>query len=120
MPKETPCKPYFDSVLLFCLLKELKSLEGKRIQAVRRDEENNLYICFAQGMLFYSLNPSLYRVHMIGGKPPKNLERHPFEMNSVPYVIWRYYSLRKVFVFADKTGFGDYRLLPSYQSQEYY
>ena len=51
---------------------------------------------------------------------PDDIERHPFEMNSVPYVIWRYYSLRKVFVFADKTGFGDYRLLPSYQSQEYY
>ena len=51
---------------------------------------------------------------------PDDVERHPFEMNSVPYVIWRYYSLRKVFVFADKTGFGDYRLLPSSQSQEYY
>ena len=50
---------------------------------------------------------------------PDDVERHPFEMDSVPYVIWRYYSLRKVFVFTDRSGFGDYRLLPSYQGEEY-
>jgi GWxTD domain-containing protein len=50
---------------------------------------------------------------------PDDVERHPFEMDSVPYVIWRYFGLRKVFVFADRSGFGDYRLLPAYQGEEY-
>jgi GWxTD domain-containing protein len=51
---------------------------------------------------------------------PDDVERHPFEIDSVPYEIWRYYALRKVFVFADKTGFGDYRLLPQYMDEEYH
>jgi GWxTD domain-containing protein len=50
---------------------------------------------------------------------PDDVERHPFDINSVPYVIWRYYALRKTFVFADQTGFGDYRLLPQYMNQEF-
>ena len=52
--------------------------------------------------------------------PPDDIERHPFELNSVPYEVWRYYSLRKIFVFSDRTGFGDYRLLPEYMEQEYH
>jgi len=50
---------------------------------------------------------------------PDDVERHPFEMDSVPYVIWRYYGLRKTFVFVDRSGFGDYRLPPEYQAEEY-
>jgi GWxTD domain-containing protein len=50
---------------------------------------------------------------------PDDIERHPFEIDRYPYVIWRYYNLRKVFVFSDRTGFGDYRLDPRYQSEEY-
>ena len=50
---------------------------------------------------------------------PDDVERHPFELNSRPYEIWRYYTLRKVFVFVDRTGFGDYRLLPEYMQYEY-
>jgi GWxTD domain-containing protein len=50
---------------------------------------------------------------------PDDIERHPFEIDRYPYVIWRYYSLRKVFLFSDRTGFGDYRLDPRYQSEEY-
>ncbi len=50
---------------------------------------------------------------------PDDVERHPFEMDSVPYVIWRYYGLRRVFVFVDRSGFGDYRLPPEYQGEEY-
>lgn len=50
---------------------------------------------------------------------PDDIERHPFEINSVPYVVWRYYRLRKIFVFADRTGFGDYQLLPEYMDQEW-
>ncbi len=50
---------------------------------------------------------------------PDDIERHPFELDSVPYVVWRYYALRKIFVFADRSGFGDYRLLPEYMNYEF-
>ncbi len=51
--------------------------------------------------------------------PPDDIERHPFELNSHPYEIWRYYNLRKIFLFEDYTGFGDYRLNPNYVNMEY-
>lgn len=50
---------------------------------------------------------------------PDDIERHPFEMGTQPYVIWRYYALRKTFVFVDQTGFGDYRLPLDYLDVEY-
>jgi len=50
---------------------------------------------------------------------PDDIERHPFEMGTRPYEIWRYYSLRKVFVFQDVSGFGDYRLVPGYLDEEF-
>jgi len=50
---------------------------------------------------------------------PDDVERHPFEIDTYPYVIWRYYNLRKTFLFADRTGFGDYRLDPRYQHEEF-
>ena len=50
---------------------------------------------------------------------PDDIERHPFESNSLPYEIWRYYNLRKVFVFIDRTGFGDYYLHPDYLDEEF-
>ncbi len=50
---------------------------------------------------------------------PDDIERHPFEINTYPYVIWRYYSLRKVFLFIDRLGFGDYYLHPAYLDEEY-
>jgi GWxTD domain-containing protein len=50
---------------------------------------------------------------------PDDIERHPFEIDRYPYVIWRYYNLRKVFLFSDRTGFGDYRLDPRYQHEEF-
>ncbi len=51
---------------------------------------------------------------------PDDIERHPFELDTYPYEIWRYYSLRKIFVFTDRTGFGDYRLLPEYMEEEFH
>ncbi|HED09143.1 MAG TPA: GWxTD domain-containing protein [Caldithrix abyssi] len=51
--------------------------------------------------------------------PPDDIERHPFELNSNPYEIWRYYNIRKIFLFEDYTGFGDYRLNPAYLNVEY-
>jgi len=50
---------------------------------------------------------------------PDDIERHPFEIDTNPYVIWRYYSLRKTFLFEDRTGFGDFRLHPAYLDVEY-
>ena len=50
---------------------------------------------------------------------PDDIERHPFELHTNPYVVWRYYSLRKIFVFMDRTGFGDYQLHPDYFDQEW-
>ncbi|HHM02171.1 MAG TPA: GWxTD domain-containing protein [Caldithrix abyssi] len=49
---------------------------------------------------------------------PDDIERHPFELNSNPYEIWRYYNIRKIFLFEDYTGFGDYRLNPAYINVE--
>lgn len=50
---------------------------------------------------------------------PDDIERHPFEMSTMPYVVWRYYDLRKIFLFIDRTGFGDYYLDPNYLEEEY-
>ncbi len=50
---------------------------------------------------------------------PDDIERHPFESDSYPFVVWQYYNLRKRFVFIDRTGFGDYVLHPSYYYVEY-
>ena len=50
--------------------------------------------------------------------PPDDIERHPFELDTRAYIIWRYYSLKKTFVFEDYTGFGDYRLNPNYTNVE--
>jgi GWxTD domain-containing protein len=50
---------------------------------------------------------------------PDDIERHPFELNSAPYEIWRFYDRRKVFLFIDRTGFGDYYLHPDYMNEEY-
>ncbi|HGY56720.1 MAG TPA: GWxTD domain-containing protein [Caldithrix abyssi] len=54
------------------------------------------------------------RVLMMYGEPDE-FERFPNTMNMVPYVIWRYHSLEggAIFVFADLTGFGEYRLVHS-------
>lgn len=51
--------------------------------------------------------------------PPDDIDRHPFEQETYPYVIWRYYALQKAFLFVDRTGFGDYVLHPDYYYVEY-
>ncbi|RMF59849.1 MAG: GWxTD domain-containing protein, partial [Calditrichaeota bacterium] len=50
---------------------------------------------------------------------PDDIERHPFEIDTAPYEVWQYYSLRKTFLFIDYTGFGDYRLDPRYFNMEF-
>src|SRR4030095_267796 len=49
-------------------------------------------------------------VYIIFGEP-SNVERHPYEMDAKPYELWEYYDINRQFVFVDRTGFGDYRLL---------
>jgi len=44
--------------------------------------------------------------------PPEEIERYPFELNTLPYEIWYYYDLNRVFFFVDRTGFGEYELVP--------
>lgn len=50
---------------------------------------------------------------------PEDIERYPFEIDRYPFEVWRYYSLRKVFLFEDRTGFGDFQLNPAYYDEEY-
>ena len=50
---------------------------------------------------------------------PDEIERHPFEVDTMPYEYWRYYNLRKEFLFTDRTGMGDYRLHYQYYDVEY-
>lgn len=54
------------------------------------------------------------RVYLIYG-PPSERERHPNQIETKPYEIWRYESLEGgvIFVFGDLTGFNDYQLLTS-------
>jgi GWxTD domain-containing protein len=50
---------------------------------------------------------------------PDEIERHPFETDTMPYEYWRYYNLRKEFLFTDRTGMGDFRLHYQYYDVEY-
>ena len=58
------------------------------------------------------------RIYIKFGQPDE-IDRHPFEAGSYPYEVWRFYSVRKVFLFVDRTGFGDYQLHPDYYYVEY-
>lgn len=58
------------------------------------------------------------RIYVKFGQPDE-VERHPFEANSYPYIIWRYYGIHKTFLFIDRSGFGDYELHPNYYYVEY-
>ncbi|MBP1654135.1 MAG: hypothetical protein H6Q28_691, partial [Bacteroidetes bacterium] len=49
-------------------------------------------------------------VYMMFG-PPSDVSRHPFEIDTKPYEVWRYYDISYDFYFVDDTGFGDYRLI---------
>ncbi|MBU0520073.1 GWxTD domain-containing protein [bacterium] len=50
------------------------------------------------------------RVFVIFGNP-NDIERHPFDTHTKPYEIWYYYDIDRQFVFQDKEGFGEYRLV---------
>lgn len=50
------------------------------------------------------------KIYIIYG-PPDEIERYPYELHSMPYEIWYYYSRGLKFIFVDEHGIGDYRLL---------
>ena len=54
------------------------------------------------------------RVFMVFG-PPSEIERHPSELNTHPFEIWQYDEIEGgvIFVFADLSGYSDYRLVHS-------
>lgn len=54
------------------------------------------------------------RVYVIYGAPSE-IERNPYSSESVPYEIWRYNEIEGgvIFVFADYSGFNNYKLIHS-------
>lgn len=50
------------------------------------------------------------RIYIIYGRPDE-VERHPFETETVSYQIWYYYEKKLKFIFVDRHGFGDYELV---------
>lgn len=44
--------------------------------------------------------------------PPDHIDRYPYEINTKPYQVWKYYRLGKQLIFLDYSGFGEYRLIP--------
>lgn len=59
------------------------------------------------------------RVYIIYG-PPDDIERYPSSYDAEPYEIWNYNSLQGgvIFIFIDRTGQGDYRLVHSNHRNE--
>jgi GWxTD domain-containing protein len=59
------------------------------------------------------------RVYIVYG-PPDDIERYPSSEDVEPYDIWNYNSLQSgvVFIFLDRTGQGDYRLVHSNHRNE--
>jgi GWxTD domain-containing protein len=43
--------------------------------------------------------------------PPDEIQSYPYELDSFPYEIWLYYKNNLRFVFVDRYGFGQYKLV---------
>ncbi|MGQ9855035.1 MAG: GWxTD domain-containing protein, partial [Candidatus Oleimicrobiaceae bacterium] len=52
------------------------------------------------------------RIYIIYG-PPTEVEREPTQLDNPAFEIWYYRDLNRRFVFADRTGTGDYQLVRS-------
>lgn len=50
---------------------------------------------------------------------PDEIDRHPFDPDSRPFEVWYYYSLRRVFTFAEDHATGEYRLQYPYDGDVY-
>ncbi len=44
---------------------------------------------------------------------PSEIERYPFELETHPSEVWRYFRPERRFVFVDRNGFGDYDMIES-------
>jgi GWxTD domain-containing protein len=71
---------------------------------------------FSEGMEGWKTDRG--RIYIVYG-PPDHVDRHPFEINTKPYIVWHYYTINKTFYFVDETGFGDYRLINPYEAYTY-
>ncbi|MDP2960522.1 MAG: GWxTD domain-containing protein, partial [candidate division Zixibacteria bacterium] len=49
--------------------------------------------------------------------PPDEMDRHPFELSTRPYLVWYYYRLSRKFLFIDVTGYGEYELQYPYDGK---
>ncbi len=49
--------------------------------------------------------------------PPDEMDRHPFELSTRPYLVWYYYRLNRKFLFIDVTGYGEYELQYPYNGK---
>ena len=79
MTNKPEIKPYFDSILLYCLIQEFQNLKGQKLKSLQKDRENNIYLSFGDCIFFASTHPSFYRVHLLPRKRIKDLRKHPFE-----------------------------------------
>lgn len=54
------------------------------------------------------------RVYLLYGQPD-DIQRYPSSENAKPYEIWEYHQIENgvIFVFVDRSGFGEYRLVHS-------
>ncbi len=52
-------------------------------------------------------------VYIVYGSPT-DIERHPFDIDTKPYEIWYYYDINRKFIFQDREGFSQYRLVSSF------
>lgn len=61
------------------------------------------------------------RVYILYGRPD-DIEYHTHDLDTRPYEIWHYDSLEGgvIFVFVDRNGYGDYRLMHSTKNGEIY
>lgn len=77
--EEKKIKPYFDSILLYCLIKEFQTIKGEKLKSLKKDNENNIYLIFQRVTFLASTHPSFYRVLLLTKKEKKTLQKHHFE-----------------------------------------
>jgi|FLOH01.1.fsa_nt_gi GWxTD domain-containing protein len=78
-------------------------------------EEYYRRVAFAIGKFSYARNgwnTDMGMIYILFGSPDE-IVRAPVEMNQYPNETWYYYQHDRHFLFVDRTGFGDYRLLSS-------
>lgn len=91
----------------------------KRRDPTKGTSENEAYVEFLRRFRYaqdhfqsiFSNTLSDLAVIYITLGPPNEVEKHEFEQNTNPYVIWYYYTYNLKFKFEDKFGTGNYELV---------